>query len=170
MKYMILFSLVLLTACAGPKLTSYDVQLEQYRMMAVAECYRSRVPPQAFAADPRDQAILLMAEALANQNRPDSCVQIAGMNAHEARAKIAESQNQALGSGLSSMIKGATAIAGIVVAGDVMKESIKNPGDKTSITGDNNIGRDDLKTTTTTTTTTHRGPDHGGPPIEGAMR
>lgn len=158
-----------LFGCAGPKLTSYDVQLEQYRMMAVAECYRSRVPPQAFAADPRDQAILLMAEALANQNKPDSCAQIAGMNAHEARAKIAETQNQALGSGLSSVIKGATAIAGIVVAGDVMKESIKNSGDKTSITGDNNIGRDDLKTTTTTTTT-HHGPGRGGPPSEGARK
>lgn len=168
-KLLIILLVGSLFGCAGPKLTSYDVQLEQYRMMAVAECYRSRVPPQAFAADPRDQAILLMAEALANRDRPDSCAQIAGTNAHEARAKIAESQNQALGSGLSSVIKGATAIAGIVVAGDVMKESIKNSGDKTSITGDNNIGRDDLKTTTTTTTT-HHGPGRGGPPSEGARK
>lgn len=139
-----LFLLILLTGCAGPKLTSYDVQLEQYRMMAVAECYKSKVPPQAFAADPRDQAILLMAEALANQNRPDTCAQIAGMNAHEARAKIAESQNSALGTVTGSLIKGATAIAGIIVGGDVIKEGMKNSGDKTSITGDNNIGRDDI--------------------------
>lgn len=169
-KLLIILLLGSLFGCTGPKLTSYDVQLEQYRMMAVAECYKSKVPPQAFVADPRDQAILLMAEALANQNRPDSCAQIAGMNAHEARAKIAESQNQAFASVTGNLIKGAVAATGIIVAGDVIKESIKNSGDKTSITGDNNIGRDDLKTTTTTTTTTHRGPGHGGPPIEGARK
>ena len=164
MKYATLFLLILLTGCAGPKLTSYDVQLEQYRMMAVAECYKSKVPPQAFAADPRDQAILLMAEALANQNRPDSCAQIAGMNAHEARAKIAETQNQTLGNVAGTIAKGATAIAGIIVGGDVLKEGMKNSGDKTNITGDNNThvnGPDQSTTTTTTTTntshTTHEG-------------
>lgn len=157
MKYATLFLLILLTGCAGPNLTSYDVQLEQYRMMAVAECYKSKVPPQAFAADPRDQAILLMAEALANQNRPDSCAQIAGMNAHEARAKIAESQNATLGNVAGTLAKGATAIAGIIVGGDVIKEGMKNSGDKTNITGDNNthINGPDQSRTMTTTTTTH---------------
>lgn len=158
----LLLTLVALTSCAGPKPTQYDVELERYRMAAVAECYKSKVPPQAFAADPKDQAILLMAEALANRDKPDSCAQIAGMNAHEARARIAESQNVVFGSVAGNLIKGAVAATGIVVAGDVMKESIKNSGDKTSITGDNNIGRDDLKTTTTTTTTTTHGPPGGG--------
>lgn len=152
-----------LFGCAGPKLTSYDVQLEQYRMMAVAECYRSRVPPQAFAADPRDQAILLMAEALANQNRPDSCAQIAGMNAHEARAKIAESQNATLGVVSGSLVKGATAIAGIIVGGDVLKEGMKNSGDKTYVTGDNNAHINGPDQSSTTTTTTHHTLNQGTP-------
>ena len=157
MKHATLFLLIMLTGCAGPKLTSYDVQLEQYRMMAVAECYKSKVPPQAFAADPRDQAILLMVEVLANQNKPDSCAQIAGMNAHEARAKIAETQNQTLGNVAGTIAKGATAIAGIIVGGDVLKEGMKNSGDKTSITGDNNthVNGPDQSSTSTTTSTYH---------------
>lgn len=147
MKYMILFSLVLLTACAGPKLTSYDVELERYRMAAVTECYKSKVPTQAFATDPRDQALLLIAEALANQNRPDTCAQIAGMNAHEARAKIAEAQNNALGTTVSSVVKGATAITGIIVGGDVIKSGMKNSG--TTVNGDSNImGPDNSRTAT----------------------
>ena len=145
----LLLTLVALTSCAGPKPTQYDVELERYRMAAVAECYKSKIPSQAFATDPKDQAILLMAEALANRDKP--CAQIAGMNVHEARARIAESQNVVFGSVAGNLIKGAVAAAGIVVAGDVLKESVKNSGDKTSITGDNNIGRDDLKTTTTKT-------------------
>lgn len=151
-----LFSLVLLTACAGPKVTSLDVELERYRMQAVMECYKSKVPTQAFATDPRDQALLLMAEALANQNRPDSCAQIAGMNAHEARVKIAETQNSALGTVTGNLIKGATAITGIIVGGDVVKTGMKNSGDKTSITGDNNThinGPDQSRTSTTTSIT-----------------
>ena len=154
-RFMIMLLPILITSCVGPKLTSYDVQLEQYRMMAVAECYKSKVPPQAFAVDPRDQAILLMAEALANQNRPDSCAQIAGMNAHEARAKIAETQNQTFGNVAGTIAKGATAVAGIIVGGDVLKEGMKNSGDKTNITGDNNthINGPDQSTTSTTTTT-----------------
>lgn len=150
-----LFSLVLLTACAGPKVTSLDVELERYRMAAVTECYKSKVPTQAFAADPRDQALLLMAEALANQNKPDSCAQIAGMNAHEARAKIAESQNQTLGNVAGTITKGATAIAGIIVGGDVLKEGMKNSGDKTNITGDNNTHINGPDQSSTSTTTTH---------------
>lgn len=158
-----LFSLVLLTACAGPKVTSLDVELERYRMQAVAECYKSKVPPQAFAAYPRDQAILLMAEALANQNRPDSCAQIAGMNAHEARAKIAESQNATLGVVSGSLVKGATAVAGIVVGGDVLKEGMKNSGDKTYVTGDNNAHINGPDQSSTTTTTTHHTLNQGTP-------
>lgn len=154
-KLLIILLVGSLFGCAGPKLTSYDVQLEQYRMMAVAECYRSRVPPQAFAADPRDQAILLMAEALTNQNRPDSCAQIAGMNAHEARAKIAETQNQTFGNVAGTIAKGATAIAGIIVGGDVLKQGMKNSGDKTNITGDNNTHINGPDQSSTSTTTTH---------------
>ena len=156
-KLLIILLVGSLFGCTGPKLTSYDVQLEQYRMMAVAECYKSKVPPQAFAADPRDQAILLMAEALANQNKPDTCAQIAGMNAHEARAKIAESQNATLGNVTGTITKGAMAITGIIVGGDVIKEGMKNSGDKTTITGDNNthINGPDQSSTSTTTTTTH---------------
>lgn len=162
----LLFTLLVLTSCAGPKPTQIDVDLERYRMGAVAECYRSKTKVIPAYADPKDQAILMLAEALASQHTQDSCAQIAGMNAHEARAKIAESQNAVLGSAVSSVIKGAVAATGIIVAGDVVKESIKNPGDKTSITGDNNIGRDDLKTTTTTTTTntTTHGPPGGRQP------
>lgn len=160
-------SILFLSSCAGPKPTQMDVELERYRMAAVTECYRSHTVVQPNYLDPRDQALVIMAEALANRDRPDSCAQIAGMNAHEARAKIAESQNQAFASVTGNLIKGAVAATGIIVAGDVMKESIKNSGDKTSITGDNNIGRDDLKTTTTTTMTTTHAP---GRPPEGVPK
>lgn len=156
----LLFTLVALTSCAGPRPTEIDVELEKYRMVAVVECYKSKVPSQAFATDPKDQAILLMAEALANQNRPDSCAQIAGMNAHEARARIAESQNASLGVVTGNLVKGATAITGILVAGDVVKEGMKNSGDKTNITGDNNThinGPDQSSTTTTTHHTLNQG-------------
>lgn len=156
----LLLTLVALTSCAGPRPTEIDVELEKYRMIAVVECYKSKVPSQAFATDPKDQAILLMAEALANQNRPDSCAQIAGMNAHEARARIAESQNASLGVVIGNLVKGATAITGILVAGDVVKEGMKNSGDKTNITGDNNThvnGPDQSSTTTTTHHTLNQG-------------
>lgn len=142
-----LFFLFALTACAGPKPTQLDVELERYRMTAVAECYKSKVPTQAFAADPKDQALLMLAEALANQNKPDICAQIAGMNAHEARAKIAEAQNNALGATVSSVVKGATAITGIIVGGDVIKSGMKNSG--TTVNGDSNImGPDNSRTAT----------------------
>lgn len=152
-----IFLAFLLTSCAGPRLTEIDVELEKYRMIAVSECYKSKIPSQAFAADPRDQAILLMAEALANRDKPDSCVQIAGMNAHEARAKIAESQNASLGMVTGSLVKGASAITGIIVGGNVLKEGMKNSGDKTNITGDNNthVNGPDQSTTSTTTSTSH---------------
>lgn len=152
--FILLIIPLVFSACVGPKPTQIDVDLERHRMAAVTECYRSKTKVIPTYVDPKDQAILMLVEALVNQNTPDSCAQIAGMNVHEARAKIAESQNAALGSAVSGVIKGAVTATGIIVAGDVIKESIKNPGDKTSITGDNNIGRDDLKTTTTTTTTT----------------
>ena len=159
--YMTMLSIIpiiSLSSCAGPTMTTVDVELEKYRMQAVTECYRSRIPSQVSASDPRDQAILLMAEALANRNRPDSCAQIAGMNAHEARVRIAEAQNQTLGGVMGNLVKGAAVIAGIVVGGDVLKEGIKNSGDKTNITGDNNThinGPDQSSTTTTTTTMNH---------------
>lgn len=148
----LLFALIALTSCVGPKPTQIDVELERYRMAAVSECYKSRVPPQAFASDPKDQMILLLAEALANQNKPDSCAQIAGMNAHEARAKIAESQNATLNLVTGNLVKGATAVTGIIVGGSVLKEGMKNVGDKTNITGDNNThinGPDQSSTSTT---------------------
>lgn len=160
MQMLSLILIISLSACAGPTVTPVDVELEKYRMQAVTECYRSRIPSQAFASDPKDQAILLMAEALANQNRPDSCAQIAGMNAHEARVKIAEAQNQTLGGVTGNLVKGAAAIVGIVVGGDVLKEGMKNSGDKTNITGDNNThinGPDQSSTTSTTNHTLNQG-------------
>lgn len=162
MKHVILFvAVVFLASCAGPKVTNLDVELERYRMAAVTECYKSKVPTQAFATDPRDQALLLMAEALVNQNRPDTCAQIAGMNAHEARVKIAETQNSALGTVTGNLVKGATAIAGIIVGGDVVKTGMKNSGDKTSITGDNNTHINGPDQSSTSTTTTHHTLNHG---------
>ena len=158
MKHVYVLAGFLLSACAGPSLTQYDVELERHRMVAVTECYRSKASSRTFA-DPRDQAIFLMAEALASKGI-DSCAQIAGVNAHEARVKIAENQNNAFGNVLGVVTKGITAIAGIVVGGDVLKEGMKNSGDKTNITGDNNThvnGPDQSSTTTTTTTSAHYG-------------
>ena len=90
----------------------------------------------------------LTACALANQGRGDTCAAIAGMNAHEARAKIAEAQNASLATVTGNVIKGATAITGIIVGGDVIKSGIKNSGTNTNVNGNENIMGPDQSTTT----------------------
>lgn len=116
-------------------------------MAAVTECYKSKSSSATMISDPKDQAILLLVEALVAQSKPDACAQIAGMNSHEARAKIAESQNAAFGAVAGNLAKSAVAVAGIVVGGDVLKEGMANAGNKTNITGDRNVGERDMSTT-----------------------
>ena len=154
MKRIYLSSLFLLTSCSGHTLTRIDVELEKHRMIAVAECYKSKAvhTPLTFD-DARDQALVIMAEALAAQNRTDSCAAVAGMNSHEAKVKIAETQNSALSNISNTVTKAATAVAGIIVGGNVMKEGYRAAGDKTTVIGEGNIMGDDRSSQTTTTTT-----------------
>lgn len=148
--YPFLFFLFL-TSCAGPRITDMDVELERHRMAAVIECYKAKSLARPAFEDARDYALVAMAEALANQAGKDGCAAIAGMNAHEARAKIAEAQNASVANITSALTKGATTIAGIVVGGSVVKEGFKSVGTKTTITGEGNIGRDDVSTQVTQT-------------------
>ena len=135
-----------LTSCAGPQITVMDVELERYRMSAVVECYKAKSVARPVFEDARDYALAAMAEALSNQASKDACAAIAGMNVHEARVKIAEAQNLSVGNVTNALTKGATAIAGILVGGSVIKEGFKNVGSKTTIFGHDNVGRDDVST------------------------
>ena len=155
MNRIFLLSTFLLASCGGHTLTQIDVELEKHRMIAVVECYKSKAAhaPMVFD-DARDRALVIMAEALANQNRTDSCAAIAGMNAHEAKVKIAETQNSALSDISTTVGRAATAIAGIVVGGNVLKKGYEAAGDKATAIGEGNVMGDDRSSRTAVTTTT----------------
>ena len=135
-KYSIVALLPFLAACAGPKITPLDAEIMQYQAAAVAACYQANQRTIMYA-DPRDQALVIMAEALANGGR-DKCANIAGMNVYESRARIAEAQNKAAASVTSSFVTGGIAVSGIFAGADVLKSAIQNAGDKTSTVGDGN--------------------------------
>ncbi len=141
----------LLCACAGPRITDMDVELERHRMSAVVECYKAKSLTRPVFEDARDYALVTMAEALSSQAGKDACAAIAGMNTHEARAKIAEAQNASLSNITGTLTKGATTVAGILTGGSVAKEGFRNVGTKTTISGEGNIGRDDTSTQVTQT-------------------
>lgn len=138
-QYSVLALLPLLAACAGPKVTPLDAQIMQYQAMAVSACYAAESARRQATgyADPRDQALVIMAEALASGGR-DRCANIAGMNVYESRARIAEAQNKAAASVTSSFVTGGIAVSGIFAGADVLKSAIQNAGDKTSTVGDGN--------------------------------
>lgn len=154
MKKIFFLPIVLLTSCTGHSLTQIDVELEKYRMTAVAECYKSKSSSSPLVyEDARDHALVIMAQALAERNGKSECATIAGMNAHEAKVKIAEAQNSTLNKAAQSMGKAATSIAGILTGGSVAKEALKAAGDKISAVGEGNVMGDDRSTQTTTTET-----------------
>ncbi len=128
-------------ACAGPKVTELDAQIMQAQAATVAACYQAEASRRQMTgyADPRDQALVIMAEALASGGR-DKCAAIAGINVYESRARIAEAQNRAAEGVTRSVVSGAVIGTGIVAGADVLKTALTNAGAKTNttITGDNN--------------------------------
>ena len=138
-KYLSAALLPFLAACAGPKVTPLDAEIMQYQAAAVQACYAAETARRQVNgyADARDQALIIMAEALASGGR-DRCASIAGMNVYESRARIAESQNKAAASVTSSVVTGGVAVSGIFAGADVLKSAIQNAGDKTSTVGDGN--------------------------------
>ena len=139
-KYLSIALLPLLTACAGPKVTQLDAEIMQYQAQAVTACYRAEAERRQVAyADPRDQALVIMAEALAGRGQ-DRCAGIAGMSVYESRARIAEAQNRAAEGVTRSVVSGAVIGTGIVAGADVLKTALTNTGARTTttITGDGN--------------------------------
>ena len=140
-KYLTTGLLPLLAACAGPKITALDAEIMQAQARAVEACYQAEASRRQMTgyADPRDQALVIMAEALASGGR-DKCAAIAGMNVYESRARIAEAQNRAAEGVARSVVSGAVIGTGIVAGADVLKTALTNAGAKTNttITGDNN--------------------------------
>ena len=137
-KYSIVALLPFLAACAGPKITALDAEIMQHQAAAVAACYQANHRTIMYA-DPRDQALVIMAEALASGGK-DRCASIAGMNVYESRARIAEAQNRAAEGVTRSVVSGAVIGTGIVAGADVLKSAINNAGAKTTtaIQGDGN--------------------------------
>lgn len=130
----------MLAACAGPKLTPEDVAIAAYQAEAQRACYAAQAEAAKAAplyADARDQAIVIMAQALSGQNKGDRC---AATNVYDARARIAEAQNQAAASAVGGVMQGVAVTAGIIAGADVIKTAVRNTGG--SITGDYNTVHD----------------------------
>ena len=140
-KYLSAALLPFLAACAGPKVTPLDAEIMQYQAAAVQACYAAETARRQVNgyADARDQALVIMAEALASGGK-DRCASIAGMNVYESRARIAEAQNRAAEGVTRSVVSGAVIGTGIIAGADVLKTALTNAGAKTNttITGDNN--------------------------------
>ena len=140
-KYLIAALLPFLAACAGPKITPLDAEIMQHQAAAVSACYQAETARRQVVgyADARDQALVIMAEALASGGK-DRCSSIAGMNVYESRARIAEAQNKAAEGVTRSVVSGAVIGTGIVAGADVLKSALTNAGAKTTttVTGDGN--------------------------------
>ena len=138
-KYLSAALLPFLAACAGPKVTPLDAEIMQYQAAAVQACYAAETARRQVNgyADARDQALVIMAEALASGGK-DRCASIAGMNVYESRARIAEAQNRAAEGVTRSVVSGAVIGTGIIAGADLLKTAVKNAGDKTTTVGDGN--------------------------------
>ena len=158
--------LLTLTACAGPKITEQDATMANAAALSRNYCVDARARGEAarMAAiaqmDPSQQGVALMAEAMRAQaealaGKSDPCA--TGMSAHEARARIAASQNEAATGLVSSVVRGSIIGLGIVEGADVLKDAIKNSGDKTSIAGDGNSYAQERVTSNVDTTTKNFG-------------
>ena len=159
-------ALFTLVGCAGPKFTDADVSLENSRMLSRNSCVDARARGEAARVaaiaqmDPAAQPVALMAEAMRAQaealaGKSDPCA--TGMSAHEARARIAASQNEAATGLVSSVVRGSIIGLGIVEGADVLKDAIKNSGDKVSIAGDGNSYGQERVTSDATITTKNVG-------------
>ena len=155
-----------LVGCAGPEITAEDASMANAAALSRNYCVdaRSRGEAARMAAiaqmDPSQQGVALMAEAMRAQaealaGKSDPCA--TGMSAHEARARIAASQNEAATGLVSSVVRGSIIGLGIVEGADVLKDAIKNSGDKVSIAGDGNSYGQERVTSDATITTKNAG-------------
>lgn len=171
--------LLTLTACAGPEITEQDSSMANAAALSRNYCVdaRSRGEAARMAAiaqmDPSQQGVAIMAEAMRAQaealgSKGDPCAP--GMNAHEARARIAASQNEAATGLVGSLVRGTLIGMGIVEGADVIKTALKNSGDKTSIAGDGNSYAQERVTSDATITTKNAGDgaaNSGAPTVAG---
>ena len=171
--------LLTLTACAGPEITEQDSSMANAAALSRNYCVdaRSRGEAARMAAiaqmDPSQQGVAIMAEAMRAQaealgSKGDPCAP--GMNAHEARARIAASQNEAATGLVGSLVRGTLIGMGIVEGADVIKTALKNSGDKTSIAGDGNNYAQERVTSDATITTKNAGDgaaNSGAPTVAG---
>ena len=136
-----------LVGCAGPEITAEDASMANAAALSRNYCVDARARGEAarMAAiaqmDPSQQGVAIMAEAMRAQaealgGKGDPCA--TGMNAHEARARIAASQNEAATGLVGSLVRGTIIGVGIVEGADVIKTAIKGAGDRTNIAGDGN--------------------------------
>ena len=155
-----------LVGCAGPEITAEDATMANAAALSRNYCVdaRSRGEAARMAAiaqmDPSQQGVAIMAEAMRAQaealaGKGDPCA--TGMSAHEARARIAASQNEAATGLVKSVIRGSIIGLGIVEGADVLKDAIKNSGDKVSIAGDGNSYGQERVTSDATITTKNAG-------------
>ena len=164
-----------LVGCAGPKITEQDASMANAAALSRNYCVDARARGEAarMAAiaqmDPSQQGVAIMAEAMRAQaealaGKGDPCAP--GMSAHEARARIAASQNEAATGLVGSLVRGTLIGVGIVEGADVIKTAIKGAGDRTNITGDNNSYAQERVTSNADTTTKNFG--EGGTATSGA--
>lgn len=151
---------MLLSSCAGPAITQLDADIANANAAKTVACYNAQMQaawkPDAFA-DAKDQALIIMAQALANASRPDPCAAIGGMSVYEARSRIAEAQNKGASSITGSVISGTAMVAGIVVGADVLKTAITNSGSTTTINGTGNTNSNTSYDTRSTSSQTVSG-------------
>ena len=155
-----------LGGCAGPEITAEDASVANAAALSRNYCVdaRSRGEAARMAAiaqmDPSQQGVAIMAEAMRAQaealaGKGDPCAP--GMNAHEARARIAASQNEAATGLVGSLVRGTLIGVGIVEGADVIKTAIKGAGDRTNIQGDGNSYAQERVTSNADTTTKNFG-------------
>ena len=155
-----------LVGCAGPEITAEDASMANAAALNRNYCVNARAQGEArrieaiAKMDPSQQGVALMAEAMRAQaealaGKSDPCA--TGMSAHEARARIAASQNEAATGLVSSVVRGSIIGLGIVEGADVLKDAIKNSGDKVSIAGDGNSYGQERVTSDATITTKNAG-------------
>ena len=169
-----------LVGCAGPEITAEDASMANAAALSRNYCVdaRSRGEAARMAAiaqmDPSQQGVALMAEAMRAQaealaGKGDPCG--SGMNAHEARARIAASQNEAATGLVGSLVRGTLIGVGIVEGADVIKTAIKGAGDRTNIAGDGNSYAQERVTSNADTTTKNFGENgtatSGAPTVAG---
>ncbi|MDY0240482.1 MAG: hypothetical protein RBR31_07835 [Bacteroidales bacterium] len=155
-----------LVGCAGPKITEQDASMANAAALSRNYCVdaRSRGEAARMAAiaqmDPSQQGVAIMAEAMRAQaealaGKGDPCG--SGMNAYEARARIAAGQNEAATGLVGSLVRGTLIGVGIVEGADVIKTAIKGAGDRTNIQGDGNSYAQERVTSNADTTTKNFG-------------